>query len=525
MASSELAHIFGALALAAALAPAARAGEAWPQWRGPQRDGVARSSPPLKGFPNTGPKRLWHSPGVPGQGKGGWGSVAVAGGRVFVYSNEIGLDPKTRFGVRDAILMRVGWTRKPLPADLAKAVEEAARSPELAALDAEGRKAWARAWAKNNAGRDRRRWERCVELRLERGPDGLTESQARSLDTLLEQRFDTREAARASLIERKISAPLIATLVAGLDGVDKVALDRVVCYAADDGKLLWDKRTRSISIRFKASATPTIAGERCLVVGARGDVLCYAVADGQLLWTTSLAVAANRNLSSSILVEDGVAYVDAPYLRALDVKTGRELWSDKTLKNQHSSPVLWRSAGKLTLLCNASSGKLRCVDAADGKLLWQAPGGGFSSVVVSGDVAALASNQRRLGILIYDLSLSGAKERWRQPYHDRGASPIITKDRLYYVGRKRAVCLNLADGALIAELQVPFTEFSSPVLADGKLLAVIKDALWLFDVGGGAWKKLGAARLGIGNCTSPALVDGRVYLRLNDGLACFDLRR
>ena len=60
----------------------------WYQWRGPERDGVVTDSPPLMGrFPEDGLKPVWQSERILGHREGGYGSVAVADGKAYVYSN------------------------------------------------------------------------------------------------------------------------------------------------------------------------------------------------------------------------------------------------------------------------------------------------------------------------------------------------------------------------------------------------------------------------------------------------------
>ena len=54
----------------------------WPQWRGPDRNGVAPESPPLaNAWSSTGPKLLWQiQPLMNGGKETGHSSPAVAGG-------------------------------------------------------------------------------------------------------------------------------------------------------------------------------------------------------------------------------------------------------------------------------------------------------------------------------------------------------------------------------------------------------------------------------------------------------------
>src|SRR5437763_10769005 len=82
--SRPLACLLG-LGLLAGLVQTARADD-WPQWLGPQRDGVWRETGILEKFPRGGPKVLWRR-----EIGGGYAGPAVAGGRVFVTDRV--LDP------------------------------------------------------------------------------------------------------------------------------------------------------------------------------------------------------------------------------------------------------------------------------------------------------------------------------------------------------------------------------------------------------------------------------------------------
>src|SRR5581483_3658525 len=69
--------------VALALAPSARADD-WPQWLGPQRDGVWRETGIVEKFPPGGPKVLWKAPVG-----GGYAGPAVAGGKVYVIDRVL----------------------------------------------------------------------------------------------------------------------------------------------------------------------------------------------------------------------------------------------------------------------------------------------------------------------------------------------------------------------------------------------------------------------------------------------------
>ena len=65
--------------LTVALTQAPALADDWPQWLGPQRDGVWREKGIVEKFPAGGPKELWRVPVG-----GGYAGPAVAEGRVYV---------------------------------------------------------------------------------------------------------------------------------------------------------------------------------------------------------------------------------------------------------------------------------------------------------------------------------------------------------------------------------------------------------------------------------------------------------
>ncbi len=59
----------------------------WPQWRGPNRDGISKETGLLKQWPKGGPKLLWHVKDI----GFGYSTPAVVGDRIYLLSNR-GLD-------------------------------------------------------------------------------------------------------------------------------------------------------------------------------------------------------------------------------------------------------------------------------------------------------------------------------------------------------------------------------------------------------------------------------------------------
>src|SRR5256712_12036116 len=58
-------------------------GDDWPQWRGPQRNGVSQETGLLKEWPKDGPKVVWKLDDL----GAGYSTPAVAAGRVYLQTN------------------------------------------------------------------------------------------------------------------------------------------------------------------------------------------------------------------------------------------------------------------------------------------------------------------------------------------------------------------------------------------------------------------------------------------------------
>jgi outer membrane protein assembly factor BamB len=56
----------------------------WPQWRGPNRDGISKETGLLKEWPKDGPKLLWQVKDL----GGGYATPAVVGGRIYVIASK-----------------------------------------------------------------------------------------------------------------------------------------------------------------------------------------------------------------------------------------------------------------------------------------------------------------------------------------------------------------------------------------------------------------------------------------------------
>src|ERR1039457_4598424 len=71
----------------AILLPRAAYAADWPQWRGPQRNGVSAETGLLKEWPKEGPRLVWQAKDI----GDGYSTPSIVGNRIYLLSNR-GLD-------------------------------------------------------------------------------------------------------------------------------------------------------------------------------------------------------------------------------------------------------------------------------------------------------------------------------------------------------------------------------------------------------------------------------------------------
>jgi outer membrane protein assembly factor BamB len=466
----------------------ARAGD-WNQWRGGSRNGVDDGPALIEKLPADGLTPVWMSGKIEGGGSGGWACPVVAEGRVYLFTHI----HSSRPGVK-------------LPPEQFPSLKDADRE-KLSKADL-------KAYEKDREAEQRER-----------------------------RRISTR--------------------------YDEV----VQCFDAAGGKLLWKTTRESVPTNFPVSGTPAVVEGRVTWLGADRVVRCIDAAKGEDLWNTPLPVKQNDEaIQSSVAVADGVAIVLADHLFGLDAKSGEVLWeadADET-RGSDTSPVIWRHQGKTYAIANVCDRETVCLDAKDGREVWRVRGEAHRSTpVIAGDKLITYGNSRGKGLRCFLLSADEPKPLWVcQKIYDEGASPVVVGDRVYATGDKRMACIALDSGEVLWERPLTLNNpkytslaaskdavlyafehvmlvgnegpecslrFDAQIDDTGRLaeLSYFRRALKLDDVermpeGARKSEELLRRRLGPNEpleCCSPALSDGRLYLRLKNALVCYDLRR
>jgi outer membrane protein assembly factor BamB len=304
----------------------------------------------------------------------------------------------------------------------------------------------------------------------------------------------------------------------------KVGRDTLICLDAESGKTLWKFEHDGKPTGRQTSGTPAVVDGKVYAVGSTH---LYAVdaEKGELVWKTELKPA---GAGSSPLVHDDKVWVMAGGVMCVSAKDGKTLWTNKDVKGDTASPLLWTTSdGKTTLVCNARQ-TLVGLDPATGLELWTVPGGGQSSPVVEGDRLVVFSGTKDVGLRCYLAKPDGKpEESWSHWWMSRRytGSPLIHEGHVYLTCGGKHQCLELVTGKVMWQEEVEST-ITSPVLIDGKFLTLEGNGMFLrlAKASPQKYELLGRTKVEAMWCPTPAPSHGRLVVRRKDKMVCFDLR-
>ncbi len=325
------------------------------------------------------------------------------------------------------------------------------------------------------------------------------------------------------------------------------------CLDAATGKVLWEKVAHKgkpqhpIHVKASyASETPVSDGERVYAYFGNVGLFCYDL-KGEQLWSKAWDVVPTQlnwgTGASPVLHEDRIYIVNdnekASFLVALDKVTGKEAWkTERAEKSNWATPFVWKS-GKRTEIVTCGKGKVRSYDL-DGKVLWEF--GGMSSIcvpspVVAGDLLVISSGYEfgrprpvfavRAGAA-GDISLKKGETSndfiaWFNDmagaYHP---TPIVVGDHLYVLYSTGFIaCFEAKTGKPVYEKQRLGGSFTaSPWSYDGKVFCLSEEGTTYVVKAGAEFELLAKNELKEVALATPAIADGRLFLRTREALYC-----
>ena len=314
----------------------------------------------------------------------------------------------------------------------------------------------------------------------------------------------------------------------------------VYCFDARSGRLRWQRPVETPEGKAApapkveeaagyAAPTAVVDGRRVAAIFANGDVAAFDF-EGNPLWARSLGVPKNiYGHAASLAMYRNMVLV--PYdqgrpenrksrLIALDAATGKTLWEAlRPVSNSWATPIVIDAGGQAQVVTAAEPWVI-AYDPLTGAEIWRAKclrGDVAPSPVFADGVVYVVNTGADLVAIRPDGKGDVTKSHilWRSPDNlPEASSPLAAGGRVWTVlTYGRLTCYDARDGRIVYEHDWEAAFWSSPSLVGDSIYLTSEKGVTFIVSATREFKELGRSELGEKVYTSPAFLDGRIYLR------------
>jgi len=392
--------------------PAPSDGRDWPQWRGPNRDGHARSAHIADRWPTSGPPILWHRP-TSGPGYSG---LTIVSGRLYTMMQD---GPYEAVVCWDAASGTERWRYR----YRARFVSDQGSGPRATPTYDQGRLYTVGATGVVHcldAQTGRALWR--VDLVRELG--GRVPAWGVSFSPLVYRRF-------------------VFVVVGGEPDRAIAALDK------ETGRTVWHNLDDP-----PAYASPVLAETdgrlQVLFFTARG-LVSVEPETGRLYWRYPWTTPMDCNIATPLVWQD-LVFISSGYGRgaALLRITPRpggalaitELYRTKTMRNHFSTSVLYNG-----YVYGFDETRLKCLELQTGRTMWHQGGFRKGSLIAADGKLIVLGEQGRLALLRATPERYEELGQVRLCRHRTWTPPSLAQDRLFVRCDREIFCLDLSANA------------------------------------------------------------------------------
>ena len=340
------------------------------------------------------------------------------------------------------------------------------------------------------------------------------------------------------------------------------------CFDRETGKQLWKTKTgqpwnEGAESWQGSRSTPSVDGDMVYVITPHGQLVACATADGKERFRIDLKAQFGGKkddswgYSESPLVDDNRLVCtpggEQATLVALDKKTGQLIWSCPMKGDRgagHSSIVIsqplssqtgGRTGGRKVYIQTTGAGAF-AVDAETGKLQWEYPIDKTTAVIptpiVRGDLVFFSAGYKRGGALLRQVPGSDGSVTMEEVYGlkkelaNKHGGIVLVGDHLYGDSDDAGIpfCAELTTGNVVWKKRGSGKGSATVVAADGHLYVRFADGtLALAKADPADYVEVATFKIP-GSDARPSwshsvILDGRLYLREQDKILCYDLRK
>lgn len=331
----------------------------------------------------------------------------------------------------------------------------------------------------------------------------------------------------------------------------------LLCFDRKSGRELWRKMVDArlpedpyrgyITEHGYATNSPVTDGERVYAFFGKTGVIAFDM-DGRELWRADVGQESSDmrwgSAASLILHKESVivnAAEESESIRALDRKTGKELWKAEAggLALAFGTPALVKPAGGPVELAIAVPGAVWGLDPDTGKLLWQASvdlaNNVCPSITAADGVVYVAGGFMRVGSGAIRAGgrgdVTGTHVLWFSKTTTYVPSPLFQDGYLYWVNDQGvAHCLKASDGSVVYQERLKPADgmgrprlYASLVRAGSRLYAVTRNMGTFVLKAGPQFEQIVQNQFA-GDASqfnaTPALSENRMFLRSDRYLYC-----
>jgi len=325
----------------------------------------------------------------------------------------------------------------------------------------------------------------------------------------------------------------------------------LLCIDATDGAVLWKKsfplrEYKSNKRNGFASHTPAVDASHVYTIwqATGGSLLVALDHDGKQAWQYELGgYAGGHGPAISPIVHDDLVILandqdknGESFLIALDAGNGKLRWKIERKSDRacYSTPCIFQQAGRPdTIIFTHSYRGISGVNARDGTTLWELDVFGthkqraIGSPVVSGNLV-IGSSGFTTGIkniVVLHPARAAGNGTMEEIYRiDRSVphipTPLVHNGRLFLLSDIGVLsCFDVKTGRQHWQGRVGGNYFASPVCVGGRLYCIDQDGVVVVvDATAGRLVVLARNELGEASSATPAVTDGRMYLRTSSRL-------
>ena len=400
-APSDVADAAAASGAKAATSPAAAAAE-WPQWRGPNRDGVVTGLPAPPAWPKELKEQWRVTVGA------GHASPVVSEGRVYQFARQG--DEEVLLAL-DAATGKELWKSAGLPVayEMNPAARGHGKGPKSTPVVAGGRV-------------------------FTLGITGVLSAHDAKTGKLVWRKDFSKQYPVTSPLYGTAMSPLVEAglLVAHVGGHDRGAL---TAFDPATGAVKW-----SYDADGPSYASPIVfsaGGERQVVTFTQKEFVAVSAATGKLLWKLPAKTMYDTNCNTAVAYKDTIIFspegkgiVAVRPLKQGANWSAQEVWSNSENELYMNSPVL--EGNLLFGLSARKKGQFFALDAATGKTLWQSEGraGENASLLNLGGTLLALTNDANLVVLPATARAYAPAAQYTVATSPTWAHPVFLGDRI-----------------------------------------------------------------------------------------------